>query len=206
MANKKFHFNDRKTEGRQESRAEGRPDARREGVSRTGGRRPQKNGGAGKAARRSEIMEAVYSKYPADKLAIPVAALGVTEELVGLLSLKGITTAGDLVSRTERDMFKVQGFNKKMLLALKRGLEREGMSFYAEEASAPRKSESRNGTEQRRRESRQPEQKAVAQKLKILTENPFYPSLRTKKVQGLDNVFEMSVNMDIVMLSCNKLQ
>lgn len=26
------------------------------------------------------------------------------------------------------------------------------------------------------------EQKAVAQKLKILAENPFYPSLRTKKV------------------------
>lgn len=45
-----------------------------------------------------------------------------------------------------------------------------------------------------------PEQKAVAQKLKILVENPFYPSLRTKKVQGLDNVFEMSVNMDIRIL------
>lgn len=44
------------------------------------------------------------------------------------------------------------------------------------------------------------EQKAVASKLKILMENPFYPSLRTKKVQGLDNVFEMSVNMDICIL------
>lgn len=44
------------------------------------------------------------------------------------------------------------------------------------------------------------EQKAVAQKLKILVENPFYPSLRTKKVQGLNNVFEMSVNMDIRIL------
>ena len=44
------------------------------------------------------------------------------------------------------------------------------------------------------------EQKTVAQKLKILAENPFYPSLRTKKVQGLDNVFEMSVNMDIRIL------
>lgn len=44
------------------------------------------------------------------------------------------------------------------------------------------------------------EQKAVAQKLKILIENSFYPSLRTKKVQGLDNVFEMSVNMDIRIL------
>lgn len=44
------------------------------------------------------------------------------------------------------------------------------------------------------------EQKAVASKLKILMENPFYPSLRTKKVQGLDNVFEMSVNMDVRIL------
>lgn len=44
------------------------------------------------------------------------------------------------------------------------------------------------------------EQKAVAQKLKILVENPFYPSLRTKKVQGLNDVFEMSVNMDIRIL------
>lgn len=45
-----------------------------------------------------------------------------------------------------------------------------------------------------------PEQKAVAQKLKLLMQDPFYPSLRTKKVQGLDNIFEMSVNMDIRIL------
>ena len=44
------------------------------------------------------------------------------------------------------------------------------------------------------------EQKAVANKLKLLVQNPFYPSLRTKKVQGLDNVFEMSFNMDIRIL------
>lgn len=44
------------------------------------------------------------------------------------------------------------------------------------------------------------EQKQVARKLKILMENPFYPSLRTKKVQGLYDVFEMSVNMDIRIL------
>lgn len=44
------------------------------------------------------------------------------------------------------------------------------------------------------------EQRAVAQKLGLLAENPFYPSLRTKKVRGLDNVFEMSVNMDIRIL------
>lgn len=43
-------------------------------------------------------------------------------------------------------------------------------------------------------------QKQVAQKLKILIQNPFYPSLRTKKVQGLNGVFEMSVNMDVRIL------
>jgi len=41
------------------------------------------------------------------------------------------------------------------------------------------------------------EQKAVAQKLNLLCTDPFYPSLRTKKIQGLIGVYEMSVNMDI---------
>ena len=44
------------------------------------------------------------------------------------------------------------------------------------------------------------EQKIVAKKLKLLQENPFYPSLRTKKIRGIDNIFEMSVNMDIRIL------
>lgn len=44
------------------------------------------------------------------------------------------------------------------------------------------------------------EQRMVANKLKLLIENPFYPSLRTKKVKGFVNVFEMSVNMDIRIL------
>lgn len=43
-------------------------------------------------------------------------------------------------------------------------------------------------------------QKMVLNKLELLVQNPFYPSLRTKKVQGLDDVFEMSVNMDIRIL------
>ena len=44
------------------------------------------------------------------------------------------------------------------------------------------------------------EQKAVAGKLKILAKNPFHPSLRTKKVQRLKDVFECSVNMSIRIL------
>jgi mRNA-degrading endonuclease YafQ of YafQ-DinJ toxin-antitoxin module len=40
----------------------------------------------------------------------------------------------------------------------------------------------------------------VAKKLELLMGNPFHPSLRTKKVQGFDGLFECSVNMNIRVL------
>ena len=46
----------------------------------------------------------------------------------------------------------------------------------------------------------QNEQMAVARKLVILSQNPYHPSLRTKKVQSMKDVFECSVNMDIRIL------
>ncbi len=44
------------------------------------------------------------------------------------------------------------------------------------------------------------EQKQVATKLKQLQINPNYPSLRTKKIKGFEDLFECSVNMDIRIL------
>ncbi len=44
------------------------------------------------------------------------------------------------------------------------------------------------------------ERRMVFSKLNLLVQDPFYPSLRTKKIQGLTDVFEMSVNMDIRIL------
>jgi len=44
------------------------------------------------------------------------------------------------------------------------------------------------------------EQRTTAEKLKILVENPLHPSLRTKKVQHLKDVYESSINMDIRIL------
>jgi len=41
------------------------------------------------------------------------------------------------------------------------------------------------------------EKKQLANKLKLLAENPMHPSLRTKRIQGTDDLFECSVNMDI---------
>ena len=48
------------------------------------------------------------------------------------------------------------------------------------------------------------EQRTVAGKLKLLINDPFHPSLRTKKVQRLRDVFECSVNMEIRILWMHK--
>ena len=48
------------------------------------------------------------------------------------------------------------------------------------------------------------EQRAVAVKLKLLIKNPLHPSLRTKKVQRLKDVYESSINMDIRILRMHK--
>lgn len=41
------------------------------------------------------------------------------------------------------------------------------------------------------------EKKQFRNKLTIFTENPLHPSLRTKRIQGTEDLFEFSVNMDI---------
>jgi len=37
----------------------------------------------------------------------------------------------------------------------------------------------------------------LKKKLELMLENPRHPSLRNKKIQGQDNIFEASVTMDI---------
>ncbi len=41
------------------------------------------------------------------------------------------------------------------------------------------------------------EKKQLRNKLQLLSENPLHPSLRTKRIQGSEDLFECSVNMDI---------
>ena len=44
------------------------------------------------------------------------------------------------------------------------------------------------------------EKKQLRNKLTILSENPLHPSLRTKRIQGTEDLFECSVNIDVVLL------
>ncbi|HHV16387.1 MAG TPA: type II toxin-antitoxin system mRNA interferase toxin, RelE/StbE family [Gelria sp.] len=41
------------------------------------------------------------------------------------------------------------------------------------------------------------EKKQIKRKVEMLAENPKHPSLRCKRIQGTNNLFECSVNMDI---------
>jgi addiction module RelE/StbE family toxin len=41
------------------------------------------------------------------------------------------------------------------------------------------------------------EKQQLRAKLQLLAENPMHPSLRTKRIQGTQDLFECSVNMDI---------
>ena len=41
------------------------------------------------------------------------------------------------------------------------------------------------------------EKKQVTAKLVLLSQNPIHPSLRTKRIQGTDRLFESSANMDV---------
>ncbi len=41
------------------------------------------------------------------------------------------------------------------------------------------------------------EKKQVMKKVKLLTQNVLHPSLRTKRIQGTDDLFECSVTMSI---------
>lgn len=41
--------------------------------------------------------------------------------------------------------------------------------------------------------------KQLKKKLELMAENPRHPSLRSKKIHGIDGIFEASVNMDIRM-------
>ena len=77
------------------------------------------------------------SRYPVEKTSVTLEALGVSPSLAELLGKNRISTAGDLVRRTEKDMFRVQGFNKKMLFELRDLLKARGMEFNPDPAAQP---------------------------------------------------------------------
>lgn len=70
--------------------------------------------------------------YPAEQLSKSLQELGISETTRALLEKNRISYASDLVKRTEKDMYKVQGLNKKILFEVKDALKANGMSLREE--------------------------------------------------------------------------
>ena len=71
--------------------------------------------------------------YSSEQLSQSLQSLGVSEATCALLEKNRILTASDLVRRTEKDMYKVQGLNKKILFEVKDALKAHGMSLRPEQ-------------------------------------------------------------------------
>lgn len=70
--------------------------------------------------------------YTAEQLQRTLKDLGISEATCALLEKNRINIAGDLVKRTDKDLFRVQGFNKKMLFEVKDALRAANMELRCE--------------------------------------------------------------------------
>lgn len=87
----------------------------------------------------NSAIEQQSAQYSAEQLAMDISALGISESTCELLLKNRISTASDLVRRTDKDMYKVQGLNKKNLFEIKDALKANGMALRQEVQKQPKK-------------------------------------------------------------------
>lgn len=75
----------------------------------------------------------VSTLYSEQQLSTTIADLGISEATCQLLTKNRINLASDLVKRTEKDMYRVQGLNKKILFEVKDCLKAFDMQLRVEE-------------------------------------------------------------------------
>lgn len=74
-------------------------------------------------------ISAQVAKYSETQLMMSLSELGLSDASCTLLESNKITKSADLVKRTEKDMYKVQGLNKRILFEVKDALKKNGMSL-----------------------------------------------------------------------------
>ena len=93
------------------------------------------------------------TSYTAEQLSLTIQSIGISEKTCELLLKNKINTANDLVKRTDKDMYKVQGFNKKMLFEVKDALRAKGMAL-KEEVKKPQQ-QAKNGEQPSAKQKKQ---------------------------------------------------
>jgi len=74
-------------------------------------------------------IENIQLDYPVELLTKPISEINLSESTFDLLSKNKISVCGDLVMRTEKDMYKIQGLNKKILLEVINSLSKFGLEL-----------------------------------------------------------------------------
>lgn len=111
------------------------------------GKKPQKQNGDKKfdrnrgKAQKQNSAPAQTQSYSKESTSIPLESVGVSPATCELLAKNRINTLGDLVVRSEKDMFKVQGFNKRMLFELRDAMRSKGMNFKPEQPKPEKKAQ-----------------------------------------------------------------
>ncbi len=80
-------------------------------------------------AKPAENNSVTLTQYSSEKLTLTLEDLGVSESTIALMKKNRINLASDLVVRTEKDMYRVQGLNKKILFEIKDCLKKQGMAL-----------------------------------------------------------------------------
>lgn len=112
------------------------------------------------------------------QLLMSLADMGVSESTCELLEKNKIVKAADLVRRTEKDMYKVQGLNKRILLEVKDCLKKNGMSLCPE---MPKKSVDAQSEQQKQDITQKPADKKKKQQDKKSAQEPIDKEENTDK-------------------------
>jgi len=82
------------------------------------------------------------ARYTEQQLTLPLEELELCDTTRALLFKNHVRVAGDIVKRTEKDMYKIQGLNKKILIEVKNALRRQGMALRVEDLVQEKQSQS----------------------------------------------------------------
>ena len=90
-------------------------------------KRYYKNRSPKQNAQNQESVNQQTARFSQEQLALSTEDLGISESTRELLLKNRIQTAADLVKRTEKDMYKVRGLNKKILFEINYALKSKDM-------------------------------------------------------------------------------
>jgi len=78
---------------------------------------------------KNNTQEDIKLNYPSELLTIPVQEMKLSETTIALLTKNKVNVSGEIVMRTEKDMYKIQGLNKKILIEVINALKELGLEL-----------------------------------------------------------------------------